>query len=49
MLFSDQPRTHYGHPQLREVVCQIRFPSILAISAKEPAAFQEAVRHAFPR
>ena len=49
MLRSDKPRTHYATPQLREVICQIRFPAILAIDAKEPADFQEAVRGAFPR
>jgi len=49
MLFSDRPRTHYTNSQLREVICQIRFPAILSIGAKEPADFQEAVRHVFPR
>ena len=49
MLFSQLPRTQYTHHQLREVICQIRFPAILAIDAKEPAAFQEAIRHVFPR
>jgi len=49
MLFDRRPRAHYSNPQLREVICQIRFPSILSIGAKEPAAFQEAIRHAFPR
>ena len=49
MLFSDRPRTHYPNAQMREVICQIRFPAILSIGAKEPAEFQEAVRHAFPR
>lgn len=49
MLRSDKPRVHYANPQLREVICQIRFPAILAIDAKEPADFQEAVRGTFPR
>ena len=49
MLFSHQPRAHYAHAQLREVICQIRFPAILSIGAEEPAAFQEAVRRTFPR
>ena len=49
MLFSQLPRTHYASHQLREVICQIRFPAILAIDAKEPAEFQEAVRRTFPR
>jgi len=49
MLFSDRPRAHYSNAQLREVICQIRFPAILSIGAKEPAEFQESVRHIFPR
>jgi len=49
MLRSDHPRTHYRSSQLREVICQIRFPAILSIGAKEPAEFQEAVRGVFPR
>src|SRR5205814_1926237 len=31
-----------------EVVCQIRFPPILAIQAAPPAAFQDAIRNSFP-
>ncbi len=49
MLFSDRQRTHYANTQLREVICQLRFPPILSLGAKEPVEFQEAVRHAFPR
>jgi len=49
MLFADYERTHYARPQLAEVICQLRFPTILSISAQEPAAFQEAVRREFPR
>lgn len=49
MLFSDRPRRHYARNALREVICQLRFPAILSIGANEPAAFQEAIRHAFPR
>lgn len=49
MLFSDHPRQHYARSALREVICQLRFPTILSIAANEPAAFQEAIRHAFPR
>ena len=46
MLFSDRPRQHYARSALREVICQLRFPTILSIAANEPAAFQEAIRHA---
>ena len=49
MLYSDNPRVHYDRPQLMEVVCQLRFPAILSIGAREPADFQEAVRAMFPR
>ena len=49
MLRSNHPREHFNTPQLREVICQIRFPSILSIDAKEPADFQEAIRSVFPR
>ena len=31
------------------MICQLRFPTILSISAKEPAEFQEAIRAEFPR
>lgn len=48
-MFENVPRTHYEKSQLLEVICQLRFPTILSISAKEPAEFQEAVRGAFPR
>ncbi len=49
MLYSDNPRTHYDRPQLAEVICQLRFPAILSIGAREPVDFQDAVRGMFPR
>ena len=49
MLRSSPPREHFNAPQLREVICQIRFPAILSIDTKEPADFQEAIRSVFPR
>lgn len=49
MLFSDCPRTEYPNHQLREVVCQLRFPTILSINTTEPADFQETIRDAFPQ
>jgi len=48
-MFSQEERCVYRNNQLAEVVCQLRFPTILAIGAKDPVDFQEAVRHAFPR
>ena len=44
MLFSDRPRTHYEKAPLHEVICQLRFPTILSINSKEPADFQELIR-----
>jgi uncharacterized protein (TIGR04255 family) len=35
-------------PPLVDVVCQVRFPPILAITATPPVAFQDRVREAFP-
>ena len=49
MLFSNEERVVYDRSPLHEVICQIRFPDILAIEAKEPADFQEAIRADFPR
>jgi len=49
MLFSDGPRGHYPNHQLREVICQLRFPTILSINNVEPADFQETIRNEFPQ
>ena len=49
MLFSDRPRTHYNNAPVHEVICQLRFPTILSINNTEPADFQEAIRDEFPR
>ena len=49
MLFSDRPRTQYPNHQLREVICQLRFPTILSINTTEPADFQEMIRDTFPQ
>lgn len=49
MLFSDCPRTHYPNAPAHEVICQLRFPTILSINTVEPAAFQEAIRTEFPQ
>ena len=48
-MFSNEERCHYRHHQLVEVICQFRFPEILAISANLPVAFQEAIRAEFPQ
>lgn len=48
-MFSREDRVCYRKNQLGEVICQLRFPEILTIEANIPAAFQEAIRDAFPR
>ena len=48
-MFSDRERFLYRKRQLAEVICQLRFPTILSISAREPADFQEAIRRDFPQ
>lgn len=48
-MFSQKDRVIYQNNQLAEVVCQLRFPTILTVGAREPVDFQEAIRHTFPR
>lgn len=48
-MFANEPRCRYQKPQLAEVICQLRFPEILAIGAKAPVDFQEAIRADFPQ
>lgn len=48
-MFLDCDRCLYEKNQLVEVICQLRFPTILSISAKEPVEFQEAIRRDFPQ
>lgn len=48
-MFSEAERVQYRKPQLLEVVCQLRFPAILSIAAREPAEFQEMIRQSYPR
>ena len=48
MLFSNAPRCLYTHPTAHEVICQLRFPTILSIESREPADFQEEIRARFP-
>ncbi len=49
MISSDNRHYRYGKGQLIEVICQLRFPTILSIDTREPADFQETIRAAFPR
>lgn len=39
---------HLGNNPLREVICQVKFPSILRIAENEPVDFQEHIRSRFP-
>ena len=48
-MFSGEPRCVYAHNPLMEVICQLRFPEILKIEAKEPYEFQDAVRAQYPQ
>lgn len=47
-MFSSEERCLLQKNQLGEVICQLRFPEILIISAKPPAEFQDAIRSQFP-
>lgn len=48
-MFSNVGRCVYSNNQLGEVICQLRFPTILSIQTELPAQFQDAIRMAFPR
>lgn len=48
-MFSHEERCAYRHNPLNEVICQLRFPEILAIEANLPVAFQDAIRDEFPQ
>lgn len=46
--FPDSERVVYRRNPLVEVICQLRFPTILKISAEPPVAFQERIREEYP-
>ncbi len=48
-MFSYETRCIYRNNPLGEVICQLRFPEILAIETQLPVEFQEAIREDFPR
>lgn len=48
-MISHEQRCVYDANPLAEVICQLRFPEILSIQANIPAAFQEEIRHIFPK
>lgn len=47
-MFTSKERCRYRENPLAEVICQLRFPEILAISAEPPVEFQEAIRSEYP-
>ena len=47
-MFSNEERVFYAKPQIVEVICQLRFPAILSIGAREPAEFQDKIRGNYP-
>ena len=49
MLLSQHPHTHYANAPAHEVICQLRFPTILSINSIEPAEFQERIRAVLPQ
>jgi len=48
MPFPKSPRVFYERNPLEQVICQVRFPSILRIESEKPAAFQERIRSSYP-
>src|SRR5262249_12393586 len=48
MSFPYSPRFVYQKNPLEEVICQVRFPTILKIASEPPAAFQDRIRVAYP-
>jgi uncharacterized protein (TIGR04255 family) len=47
-LFPDADRAIYETNPLFEVICQLRFPTLLKLEGQLPVEYQEAVRHRFP-
>lgn len=48
MLFPEAQRVIYKKNPLDQVICQVRFPSILKIDTEIPAEFQDRIRSEFP-
>ncbi len=48
MPFPESPRVVFRENPLVEVICQLRFPTVLAIAASPPTEFQEAIRSDYP-
>lgn len=48
MPVPDADRVLYEKNPLHEVICQVRFPSVLRIDSEPPAGFQESIRDDYP-
>lgn len=48
MPFPESERVIFRNNPLNHVICQLRFPSILAIGARDPAGFQDHLRAEYP-
>lgn len=48
MPFPKSERVIYKKNPLTEVICQLRFPTILEISSEQPATFQKRIRSSYP-
>jgi uncharacterized protein (TIGR04255 family) len=48
MRFPESERIVFEQDTIVEVICQVRFPNILAIGARAPDAFQEEIRDVYP-
>ncbi len=48
MLLPETERVIYRHSPLMQVICQLRFPTILRIGTEPPVDFQERIRHKIP-
>ncbi len=46
--FPHVDEVRLGRPPLKEVICQVRYPTVLRISGERPAAVQEAIAERFP-
>ena len=49
MTFPISDRVRYNRNQIRTVVCQLRFPTILRVETTLPDAFQECIRGMYPQ
>ena len=49
MELSGKQKIQYEKSQIVEVICQLRFPTILSIGSRDPVDFQELVRQNLPR